>query len=269
MEKRDGGKIVISVLITIIVMLGIIIGLIGMNVLEVHFPFEEEKSDKKESESDRDDLNKEQGALFSIRYVDEEYRTANSLSKRNLPEITSEKYPEASNKIMLDLTATSNVQWKTIKTMANEVESEEYQASSSLGVNLLLDTSVIEENRISFRLVMTGGFGGVSWENVDGYNYDTHTGEKLTLKDLGDGIFDIVLEECKKYIANSITSGLNENWQEDMKKYLEMEDSWYFTKDGLHVSFERYRLGIGALGVIQLEIPRDKIDHSLKEKYKF
>ncbi|MBQ8681973.1 MAG: DUF3298 domain-containing protein [Bacilli bacterium] len=274
--KSDKSKnIIIALLIIIIVILVGIVGLVltgtlSLNTSNNNQVGEEDNNDQEEKKEEKD--------LFEISYKEEEYITKNnkgyiiSKSTRNLPVIINSNNQETADKIVTSLTTISDKEWNgSIKDTADQVSEMDSDKDMELGVNYLFETKVVNDNRLTFKLEMSGTFGGTTWAGEWGYNYDAKTGELLTLENISTDnikLKEIITNEVVNYIeANSITIVVDD-WKNEVSKLINTTGNWYFTDNGIEVSLPKYSISTGATGIIKVEIAKNVINDYLKEEYK-
>ena len=115
-----------------------------------------------------------------------------------------------------------------------------------------------------------GSFGGIPWDNNEGYNFDAVTGNLLKLDDLGTGVFDYIYSQSISQIEKESTesSCLEGDWKDRAKTELNKDGNWYFTKDGIKVIFPKYSIACGAEGSIIIDISKNDINPYLNAQYK-
>lgn len=219
-------------------------------------------------------LNKNDNSTFSVTYKEEEYvkSTPDGIEIRNLrniPSITNNSNKEVADKITNYLTDISNKEWDNIKKTTDDVV-ESNVKEEDMGITLLYKESIVTSGRLSFTLEMTGNFGGVSWNNESAYNFDAKTGKILTLKDIGQGTFDIVKKECEDYIEMSeeIKSQVyyEKEERQSLDELLNKEDTWYFEYNQLVIILPKNSISNQE---VKIPIAKSKINDSLYEQYKF
>ena len=245
--------------ITIILLIAIIIGLIVFIILLF---------------TDTIKLNSNNNSVFNVTYKEEEYVKSTSdgieiRNLRNIPSITNSNRKKVASKITNYLTDVSNKEWDNIKNTTDEAV-ESNVKEEDMGVTLLYKESIITSGRLSFTLETTGNFGGVTWNNVNGYNFDAKTGKILTLRDIGQGAFDIVKKECEDYIETSekinAQSFYEKEKRQSLDELLNKEEIWYFEYNQLVVVFPKYSISTQE---VKIPITKSKIEGSLYEQYKF
>ena len=289
MMKNDKGKngIILLLVIIIIILLTFIVlfasGVISLNVNKEST----NNDDNKENIVEVEDNKEEEKINFEITYKEEVYTTKNNdggivaTNKRSLPVISSKNNQNIADKIVNKLTSISNEFWNnSIKKTSDEMKDSGYDR---LGVNYLYSTGVVNENRLSFILTMSGSFGGVSWDDVKGYNFDAKTGELLTFENISlnkENFKNVMYSKIINYIENNydtttfLKQDCNGNgcfdvtWQELVSKYLNYEGIWYFTDNGITVKFPKHSLADGATGIVSADIDKNDINSYLKDEYK-
>lgn len=260
----------------------VIVGMAGYITYDKVFSKEVKRNDKA-TDSSKESTEKEGKPTFDfqISYQDELYETNNSngvkvtSSKRNLPIITSKQYPTAASNIVDSLTQYSNERWNEVKKMADDSKEYPVAAGNTIGVNYMISTVLSNVNVVSFRFLMSGAFGGVSWDEEHGYNYVTSTGNILEFRHLTDQ-YENLTNTCYDYAVNMISSSVasslyqddvNGKWQDILKEKMFELGNWYFTENGIYFSIEKYALGPGSAGVIHVEVPYQNINQYLKKEY--
>ena len=218
--------------------------------------------------------NNEEDITFNVTYKEEEYVKSTSdgieiRNLRNIPSITNSNKKKVASKITNYLTDVSNKEWDNIKKTTDEAV-ESNVKEEDMGVTLLYKESIITSGRLSFALETTGNFGGVTWNNENGYNFDAKTGKILTLRDIGQGAFDIVKKECEDYIETSekinAQSFYEKEKRQSLDELLNKEEIWYFEYNQLVVVFPKYSISTQE---VKIPITKSKIEGSLYEQYKF
>ncbi len=219
-------------------------------------------------------LNKNDNSTFSVTYKEEEYvkSTIDGIeikNLRNIPSITNSSNKEVANTITNYLTEVSNKEWDNIKKTTDDVV-ESNVKEEDMGITLLYKESIVTSGRLSFTLEMTGNFGGVTWNNESAYNFDAKTGKILTLKDIGQGAFDIVKKECEDYIEMSeeIKSQVyyEKEERQSLDELLSKEETWYFEYNQLVIILPKNSISNQE---VKIPIAKSKINDSLYEQYKF
>ena len=181
--------------------------------------------------------------------------------------IENKNNPNAASLIENKLNEISDKMWEDIKKVADESDEN---PSTGLGVNYLIKTGEVTNNRLTFIVNTVGSFGGVSWDNNEGYNFDATTGNLLKLTNLGTGVFDYIYNQSITQIEknNTESSCLEEDWKDRVKTELNKDGNWYFTKDGIKVIFPKYSLACGAEGSKFIDISKNDINSYLNDQYK-
>lgn len=219
-------------------------------------------------------LNSNDNSAFNITYKEEEYvKSTNDgieiKNLRNIPNITNSNRKKVADKITKYLTDISNKEWDNIKKTTDDVVKSNINYED-MGITLLYKDSIITNGRISFTLEMAGNFGGTTWNNESAYNFDAKTGKILTLKDIGQGAFDIIKKECEDYIEMSeeINSQVyyEKEERQSLDELLNKEETWYFEYNQLVVVFPKYSISPHQ---VKIPIAKSKINDSLYDQYKF
>ncbi|MGL4739570.1 MAG: DUF3298 and DUF4163 domain-containing protein [Sarcina sp.] len=110
--------------------------------------------------------------------------------------------------------------------------------------------------------VYLGGAHGVP--TILTYNYNSQTGEKLTLGDLFKDGFDY-----KTFLNTEIKKDINKNKDlyfsgNDGFKGIKEDQDFYITSDGLVVVFQVYQIAPYASGIIYFNIPKENIESNVK-----
>ena len=285
--KYDNSKNgIILLLIIIIIILVTFIVLFASGVISFNVNKENPDNGNNKENIEEVEDNKEGVFVFDITYKDEVYTTTNdngvlvAKSTRNLPVIVNKSNQSSVDKIVSTLTRFSDVDWNGIKKNSDELKDSPFEG---IGVNNLFSTGVVNENRLTFILTMSGSFGGVSWDDIKGYNFDAKTGELLTFDNISldkENFKNVLYNKVINYIENNYdtTTFLNRDcsgngcvdvtWQELVSKYLNNEGIWYFTDTGITVKFPKHSLADGATGIISVDINKNDINSYLKDEYK-
>lgn len=111
----------------------------------------------------------------------------------------------------------------------------------------------------SFLLAEESYAGGVHGNYyMHGITYDSATGEKLTLADLGD-IGDDVLEAIDKMVAEKREEGEFCSAYEDIRDDLLDELEWYLDNKGLQIVLNTYTIASYAEGAFFVTLPYDEM----------
>ena len=274
-NKKSNGAI-IGLLIGIIIMLLVFVALFATNTIS----FNSKTNNDDKTTNTKEDNTSEENNEYQINYKEEEYRTKRSdgteisNSTRNLPVIKNNKNQNAADKIVNYLTSVSNSNWdNNVKPMADQVANDNLPYSG-LGVKYLFETGVVTNNRLTFNLTMTGGFGGVSWSSEEGFNFNAKTGEILTTENIA-----INKDVFKKYLLNKTNEKINtikinkdncinDNYDKKLEEEINKEGNWYFTKTELIIKLQKYTVACGAGGIIEVNLPKEEVNQYLKEEYK-
>lgn len=210
---------------------------------------------------------------YIINYKEEAYTTKNkegienTNSKRNVITIENKNDTSAASLIENKLNEVSNTNWEEIKKMADD----SYENSSTgLGVSYLIETGEVTNHRLTFIVNTVGSFGGIPWDNNEGYNFDAVTGNLLKLDDLGTGVFDYIYSQSISQIEkeNIESSCLEGDWKDRAKTELNKDGNWYFTKNGIKVIFPKYSIACGAEGSRIINVSKSDINPYLNDQYK-
>lgn len=243
---------------------------------EPNLPEEEIKEDDPKEE------NKDETEI-SITYTEEKYNTTNkkgieiTKNTRNIPDIKYSSNQKIADKIEKSLIEFSNKEWNSnilpaAKETAEEGPFAESTEPEGLGASLKFSNLPIHNKRITFNLILEGGFGGVGWFNSYGYNYDITTGELLTLKSITNDysklMTDLNSEVNRQLNIIKKETEIDDISEEKLKSLITTTGNWYFTEDGLLIIFQKYEIADGATGPITIEINKDFINKHLKDEYK-
>ena len=266
MGKKSNGGIVVLMGI-IIVILVVLCVLFATNTISLNYNSTKETTSQKNDSKDDEKKNS-----YVITYEDEEYTTKNkddvenTKSKRNIVRVKNENHSDAANLIENKLNEISDKNWVEIKKTADDSDEN---PNTGLGVNYLIETGVITDNRLTFITNTDGTFGGVQWKDNAGYNFDATTGKILSLEDIGTGVFDYLYSKSISEIEkNSDGSCLEGDWKDRAKEELNKEGNWYFTTAGMKVIFPKYSIACGANGITAIDINKNDINSYLYDKYK-
>lgn len=230
------------------------------------------KKDKVSADDKKDDTvtgDIAEKGKFKITYKDEDYKIGNVTNKRNLPNISSDKYQGSADKIVASLIEKSNAEWEILKKGANEHQEIPWTA----GVNYML--SLIYENRsvLSFKFERSGAMGGVPWDKSVGYNYDVKTGKMLAFDEVisfgsREKFYDKVILLLQKRADDANGGCLNGDWKDTVRNKMFNDGYWYFTDSGISFAFDRYELACGGFGTPVVTVPYSEIDGYLMDSYK-
>ncbi len=231
---------------------------------------------KTDTSSSGNEVEKNSTNSFKISYKEEIYSSTKEngelshQNKRNLPIIKNSINQPAASKIEKSLTQISDKNWSTIKQ-----SSDEYKENSYIeGVNYMLNTHFMSDNCIVFRANQSGGFGGVSWISEELYNYDTKTGDILSLNNVTtdyNSLLSKIISKTEKYIKDNSIELLEEaetNLNAEIKKIVEQNGNWGFSNDGMEFIFPKYSISSGATGIITIKLDKNEINPYLLEVYK-
>lgn len=135
----------------------------------------------------------------------------------------------------------------------------------------------MDENVISIAYYVTTYYAGAA-HPLHGsmcYNFDTKTGEQITLADViidqtaYQSLCDLVYEKLSEgmdtanenVVGNNARSELQEYGLTDCYKY------WYFTTEGLCISYSPYQIASYAAGFIEPVIPYSQLKGIVKDEY--
>ena len=256
----------------IIVILVVLCTLFATNKITLNNNSNQDKINNKTNNNNQS-KEEENTNSYTINYKEETYTTKNkedienTNNKRNVITIENKNNPNAASLIENKLNEISDKMWEEIKNMADDSNEN---SSTGLGVSYLIETGEITNNRLTFIVNTVGSFGGVSWDNNEGYNFDATTGILLKLTNLGTGVFDYIYNQSITQIEknNTESSCLEEDWKDRVKTELNKDGNWYFTKDGIKVIFPKYSLACGAEGSKFINISKKDINSYLNDQYK-
>jgi hypothetical protein len=278
MENKKN-NIFIGILVGIIVMLLIFIGLLFTGIIILNTNDSTKKDSNIVSDNDTNTEEDSKSNIFEITYKEESYSTKNSsgtvisTSTRNIPVIVNESNQQAADKIVSTLTEISDKEWNNnIKKTADEVAANDVPYTN-LGVTYLFSNGTTRQNSITFMLELNGDFGGTGWLEKSGYNFNTETGDLLTLESISNDYTSLknkLFEESKNYITNDkYLSCLVEDWTDTLPSLFNVSGNWFFNETGITISLPKYSVACGADGIIQIDISSEKINDYLLEDYKF
>lgn len=144
---------------------------------------------------------------------------------------------------------------------------------SEFNVEYLFNTGVITNNRLTFNLVMSGGFGGVLWSEYTGYNFDAKTGELLTLDKISKDVESAnkLKQTIKDEVTNYIkTENVNiydyiSDLDSEIPKLINTNGTWYFKDNCIEIALPKEKV---SPGLIRIEINNSKINEFIKDEYK-
>lgn len=275
--KNKNNKVVVLLIAIIIVILAVLCILFAKNIITFNSKTTNDLNQNNINDKSNDDNQSKEDQntkSYTINYKEENYTTKNkdgienSSSKRNIISVENKYNTNAASLIESKLNEISNKMWEDIKETADT--SYELSYTGLLGVNYLIATGQVTNNRLTFIINTIGSFGGVPWDNNEGYNFDATTGYLLKLTNLGTGVFDYIYNQSITQIEknNTESSCLEEDWKDRVKTELNKDGNWYFTKDGIKVIFPKYSLACGAEGSKFIDISKNDINPYLNVQYK-
>ena len=287
-KTSSDNKIIIILLLLIIIIMFVFILLLVTN--RVIMPINTQPtndnpiSNNEEQYQNTDNNTNKPENIYKIEYKEETKEFKNSSgkviikNKRNYPIITNEANPNAASNIAKTLKDISDKSWDSLNTGdqvtdKNFIENYPYE----VGVTYTYTTEQSNIKYLSFKDMTSGGMGGVSWANTNGYNFDFETGKLLEVNDIMD--YNSHKDELYEYITSEIEKEHNPEtlwndnvsgyWKDTVKKEMFKTNTWLFTSSGIKVYFSKYSLGPGSTGVVEVEIPTSKINNYLYDKYKY
>ena len=217
-------QVIVLLMTVIIVILGGAYFLFATNKITFNNSSNQNNLNNK-SNSGNQSQNDENNSSYVINYKEETYVTKNkegienTNSKRNVITIENKNDVNAASLIENKLNEISNKMWEEIKSTADD----SYENSSTgLGVSYLIETGEVTNHRLTFIINTVGSFGGIPWDNNEGYNFDATTGNLLKLDDLGMEVFDYIYNQSISQIEKSDgdSSYLASDWKDRVKKEL-------------------------------------------------
>lgn len=206
-------------------------------------------------------------------YSKEDNKTVTSSSSITKISVESTNHKELAKKLTSNLEKIIDEKWDNeVKKQADEYN-EGDTSSDIVGVKIEFSIVTSSEKYITFKETTTGSFGGTSWNEIKTYNYSLETGELLTIKDIAED-YDTFTTTVYNYLVNKISENteysnyLNNNWQEELKTILIENGNWGFATNSITYQLPKYSIGVGALGVLEFDIPTMTIDEYLKEDYR-
>ena len=239
----------------------------------------EKENNKKEPTNEDNILDEDE---ITITYTEESSTTTNKKNviiaenNRNIPEIIYPSNQNVADKIEKSLIQLSDKEWDDIISTSKEIAEvgpfAESTETEGLGASLTFSNLPIYNKRITFNLILEGGFGGVGWFNCYGYNYDITTGELLTFESITNDytklMTDLMPEVNRKLDIIKKETEIYETSEERLKTLITTNGNWYFTATGLLIVFQKYEIADGATGPVAIEISKDFINPYLKDEYK-
>lgn len=223
---------------------------------------------------------------YTFEYQEETYTTKTNkgitltTNKRKYPNISNNNQSDIAKKIENSIMTFANSEWENIKNTADDLttsinnEEEIYNPDIhvGLGVDYTISHEELSNNVLVFHSIQDGSFGGVSWYEAKGYNYNETTGELLTLKTITNDY-----DKLYKIIKVEIDKKINELKKEEAYFLYETEKeletltnkagNWMFTKDGIKIVYQKYEIADGATGTIEISIDKELINPLLKSEY--
>ncbi len=283
-DNSGGSGFIIGFLVGIIIMLLAIIALFAANVISFDNNKEEDKTG--EVVDKKDDEEEEEKEKYVVTFKDEVKEFKNSkgevviTNKRNKPVIVNSSNQVAADNMVDYLTDISNKQWDELN--MNNYTKDDMLENLPLGIGIKYEFSLLINNDkyLTFEEVMSGSMGGVSWPGVWGYTFNTSNGELVSYRDMvkdtsaDDFLYNYVISEIGENSHNDgdlyegNTYG-EKNWKEVVKEMMFKEGHYYLTSKGLKFTFDKYSLGVGALGVQEVVVPIDKVNTYLEDGFKY
>lgn len=210
---------------------------------------------------------------WNISFSNEEYNTYNgeklvSKNVRNVPTIENASNKEAAAKIQESLIKLSDANWEEVKKASDEYKNVE--SSETLGVIYLTTMENRTDNYITFKFTQSGGFGGVSWNDIKYYMYDLKSGEMVELKDITSD-YEQLVDKLYNIVENYLETeklGTVENWKDKLKDIITESGNYGLLTDKLKIVLPKYSVSAGASGVIQIDVGYDELGDLIKEEYK-
>lgn len=253
MKKNKKKKITTSIMaVIIIIIISFILGLIIIDKIILN-----NKEDK---------VNEVKNDNYNIKYIEEEkiFNNKNGtiifVNKKNIIDITNDSKEDIAFKIEKYLNDITNTNWNNLNK-----QSEEYAYGLTYdkpyGVNYSFKTAKINKNYISIKYETTGSLGGTSWNDTNGYVFDTENGNTLTLKDITnnkDSLLDLIYN---KIIQEFDKTSLSLDWKESIQN----TGSWYFDNTGLVLN---PKFKTNNLKNATISISYNELNNHLLDKYK-
>lgn len=271
MEKRK--RLVIGILVCIIICLLIFIGLLVGGVINLG-------NNTNESTEDINDSGKvTENSDFVITYKEEkeEFKNSNDkvviINKRNLPIINSNSNKETADKIVNYLMTISDNDWKKLNETSKS-DATAFPDDYNVGVTYTFSTVMNTMSIVSISYDMDGGMGGVSWLGNWGYNFNKTNGDVLEFSDVivdsstSNNLYDYIINDIETNYENLWNDEVSGDWKNIVKDNMFKLGNWLFTDKGITVTFDKYLLGPGAIGVVKVDIPYSELNKYLKDEYK-
>jgi flagellar basal body-associated protein FliL len=240
----------------------------------------EEKEKTEEKNDEKQDGNIDEGKI-EIEYEEEEMELKTKDKTRGFKHTRT--YPskisidaKAEKKIIDYMKSVSDKEWESIrkesKEMIDDYEKGEYPIEEGLGVEYPITEVLVSNSVISFNFGMSGSMGGVMWSEVNLYNFDTKTGDLLTLEKVcldvnacKNTLFNYYMEELKK---DERFNDVFSDYEANIKKNIYKLGGWGFTNEGLELIVGKSEIADGASGLFIYTIPYSKVNSLLVEKYR-
>lgn len=271
------GRILIIILLFI---LGIAVGITCCKLYERYTELdsknaqEETKVDEevKEPTTNCDDETNcidESKIAYVVEYSKENYNVKSTDGKivvnneRNIIKITSPSNQAAADKVTKYMNALSDKEWKGIKETSDETIKAGESYGDVLGVKLMINTDVVNNDYISLRLNTEGTFGGTGWGTNRVYTFNQN-GDVLKLSDVVNNptaIYNIIISEITKNVPSS---DLMDDWKDLVKKSYMNPGNFSMNEKGIIYNFDKYEIANGAAGVISGEIPYSLVKNYMK-----
>ncbi|MEE3344107.1 MAG: RsiV family protein [Bacilli bacterium] len=280
-NRSNGNGLIIGFLLGIILMLVTIIVLFATNTISFN-RIENEDRINEIKEEDKEAEKEEEKFVITFRDEKKEYKDSKGEVKitntRNVPVISSSSNQMAADNMVEYMTSISDEQWDALNKNDYTKDDMIEVLPANIGIQYKFSVKAKNDNYITFELMMSGSMGGVGWPGLWGYTFNTTNGKIVSYKDMiidssaDDYLYNYLIDAIKEYSGEgnlwegNVTG--EKNWKEVVKEVMFSEGHCYLTDKGMKFTFDKYSLGIGALGVPEVEVPFEKINSYLKSEYR-
>ena len=216
-------------------------------------------------------------------------RSASFVCNENVPHITGID-SKAANKIEKYLNDWYDEVWKDINEQTEDKYIKEileqmdennnnYPDSQSYDIGFTQSYEVIFINNkvVTFKHILSGGLGGVGWDNTSGVSFDLTTGEKINIENIVTSKTEYI-SACKKYVFEQLKNDsrykevleMHGNDYEEIINQAIEQVGGYFTEKGIVcVEIPKYAIASGASGEFRYEIPYNMVKNYINNEFVF
>ena len=213
-------------------------------------------------------------------YETEKYEAKNEAGKvsakneRNVITLTNAAYPKAAALIQQSLRSTMDAEWNNDLKRAADDYNDAGSGEEEVGVTYKVNLEYQNENFITFSIIMSGGFGGVTWNADYLYSFNTKNGERIgidTCTEHPDQLISNLVQATKKVMKDNnypVQDVRNEGEDSLYTQSMSKEGCFGILEDGIHVKHQKYEISDGASGVINVTLDKSTSNSLLKDNYK-